>query len=336
MRDTLYFKDDDSRLSFLQGNFITLTNMKEDDIQRIIDYKLSPINVSVHTTNSELRIRMLRNKNAGKIFDILRRFHEANLEMNCQIVLIPEVNDGEELQRTIRDLSTLYPSINSIAVVPVGITKYRNGLDDLEIYNKETASALLNEVAAMQDHYLESHNTRFVFASDEFYCVSNRDIPSYDEYEGFPQYENGVGLMRSFSQELEDALIDLKITNVNEARILIATGKLAEGFIQSISRMIMDRVKGLIIEVVSIRNDFFGETITVSGLVTGNDLVDQIRGRGDYDAIFIPRSMMKRDEDVFLDNLTYDQANFILGRKLKLAPVDGNIFLEMIMKEVRS
>ena len=336
LRDTLYFKDDDSRLSFLQGNFITMTNMNEDDIQRIIDYRLSPINVSVHTTNSELRIRMLRNKNAGKIFDILRRFHEANLEMNCQIVLIPGVNDGEELKRTIKDLSTLYPSINSIAVVPVGITKYRNGLDDLEIYNKETASALLNEVAAMQDYYFGSLNTRFVFASDEFYCISNKDIPSYDEYEGFPQYENGVGLMRSFSQELEDALTDLKITNVNESRILIATGKLAEGFIRSISRMILDRVKGLIIEVISVRNDFFGETITVSGLITGNDLVNQIRGRGDYDAIFIPRSMMKRDEDVFLDNLTYEQANFILDSKLKLAPVDGKIFLEMIMKEVRS
>lgn len=325
MRDTLYFKDDDSRLSFLQGNFITMTNMNEDDIQRIIDYKLSPINVSVHTTNPELRIKMLRNKKAGTIFDTLKRFHEAGLEMNCQIVLVPGVNDGLELKRTISDLSSLYPSINSVAVVPVGITKYRDGLDSLEIYDQESASKLIEQIDEMQHEYLESHGTRFVFASDEFYCVSGKELPEHDFYEGFPQYENGVGLLRSFSYELVEALGGITVTQ-SDKRLLIATGKLATSFMKSMSEMIKDKISGLKIDVIPIKNNFFGETITVSGLITGGDLVDQVKGSEAYDAIFIPKSMMKRDENIFLDNMTFGQANDLLMNRLRLVPVDGREF----------
>lgn len=335
MRDTLYFKDDDSRLSFLQGNFITMTNMKNDDIQRIIDYKLSPINVSVHTTNPDLRIRMLRNKSAGTIFETLKRFHEANLEMNCQIVLVPGVNDGLELDRTIDDLSTLYPSINSVAVVPVGITKYREGLDKLEIYDKTSASILVEQVEELQTKYLKSHGTRFVFASDEFYCVSERELPDYDSYEGFPQYENGVGLLRSFSAEIEDSLIEIQQIKFDK-KLLIATGRLAFNFISEMSKIIAERIPGLKIDVIPIKNNFFGETITVSGLVTGGDLVDQVLEEGFYDAVFIPQSMMKRDENIFLDNMTLSQANDLLNGRLRLVPVDGYEFIKSIMKEVRS
>jgi putative radical SAM enzyme (TIGR03279 family) len=335
MRDTLYFKDDDSRLSFLQGNFITMTNMNEDDIQRIIDYKLSPINVSVHTTNPELRIKMLRNKKAGAIFDTLKRFHEAGLEMNCQIVLVPGVNDGLELKRTISDLSSLYPSINSVAVVPVGITKYRDGLDSLQIYDQESASKLIEQIDEMQHEYLESHGTRFVFASDEFYCVSGKELPDHDFYEGFPQYENGVGLLRSFSYELVEALDGINVIQ-SDKRLLIATGKLASNFMKNMSEMVINKISGLIIDVIPIKNNFFGETITVSGLITGGDLVDQVRGSEEYDAVFIPKSMMKRDEDIFLDNMTFGQASEFLMNRLRLVPVDGREFLESIMKEVRS
>lgn len=335
MRDTLYFKDDDSRLSFLQGNFITMTNMKENDIQRIIDYKLSPINVSVHTTNPELRIRMLRNKKAGMIFETLKRFHEAGLEMNCQIVLVPGVNDDAELKSTIYDLSSLYPSVNSVAVVPVGITKYRDGLDSLGIYDLASASTLIEQIEEMQHVYLDSIGTRFVFASDEFYCVSGKALPDHDFYEGFPQYENGVGLLRSFSTELTEALDDTEAC-LSDKRFLIATGKLAAIFMKSMSDMIRDKISGLTIDVIPIKNNFFGETITVSGLITGGDLVDQVRASGEYDAVFIPRSMMKRDEDIFLDNMTFSQASEFLMNRLRLVPVDGREFLESIMKEVRS
>jgi putative radical SAM enzyme (TIGR03279 family) len=335
MRDTLYFKDDDSRLSFLQGNFITLTNMGEDEIQRIIDYRLSPINVSVHTTNPELRVRMLRNKNAGKVFDILKRFHEVNIEMNCQIVLVPGVNDGDELIRTINDLSTLYPSINSVAVVPVGITKYRQGLDKLDIYDRDTSAKVIMDVEKMQGYFLEKAGTRFIFASDEFYVVSCNKLPEYDEYEGFPQYENGVGLLRSFKTEVEKALEDSSLPDTDQ-KLIFATGTLAYDFIREIAAMIMKRYVNLRIEVVPIRNNFFGATITVSGLVTGRDLVEQVKDYDGFDKVIIPRSMLKRDEDIFLDNITLEQAIDMLGIEIAPSMVDGKELINLIETGVRS
>lgn len=334
MRDTLYFKDDDSRLSFLQGNFITLTNMSEDEIDRIIRYRLSPVNVSVHTTNPELRVKMLKNKNAGKVYEILKRFHEAKLEVNCQIVLIPGINDGEELDRTINDLSNLYPTIESVAVVPVGVTKYRDHLEKLQIFNKDMSLRLLEELDKMQKTFLDKINTRFVFPSDEFYCLSGVNLPEYDEYEGFPQYENGVGLMKSFEYEVQKGLELIGVTQSNKKYVL-ATGTLANGFMNHISKMLTDKIQGLTIEVVPIINEFFGENITVSGLITGNDLVNQLMDYKDIDAILIPKSMLKRDEDIFLDNLTVADIQDRLGIEIIPCEVDGNKFINLLIEEVK-
>lgn len=335
MRDTLYFKDDDSRLSFLQGNFITLTNMSQDDIDRIIQYRLSPINVSVHTTNPELRVKMLKNKKAGKIYEILKSFHKANLEMNCQIVLVPGVNDGDELKRTIDDLSKLYPSINSAAVVPVGITKYREGLAKLDIYDEEKAKDVIRGIEEMQKVYMDKLNTRYIFASDEFYLVSKEELPTYDEYEGFPQYENGVGLLRSFGTEVDEALKKLKTRNVKPEKIIFATGKLAEGFMKDMAKKIEAKFNGLSIKVVAIKNNFFGETITVSGLTTGIDLIEQIKEIDGYDLVIIPRSMMKSDEEIFLDNITLSQAIDKMNKRIIPSKVDGGELIRIIDKEVK-
>lgn len=330
MRDTLYFKDDDSRLSFLQGNFITLTNMSDEEIDRIIKYRLSPINVSVHTTNPELRVKMLKNKNAGKVYEILKRFHEANLEVNCQIVLVPGVNDGEELERTIDDLSMLFPTIESVAVVPVGITKYRKNLEQVRPYDKELALKLLDSIEKMQDKFLEKKATRFVFASDEFYCLTKCKLPSFDNYEGFPQYENGVGLMKSFEYEIDSQLEELKVNKDIKKKYIIATGTLAYDFIIKITNKIKNKFEGIEFTVVPIKNNFFGETITVSGLVTGNDLISQLKSYKNYDAVIIPKVMLKRDEEIFLDNSTIKDIEMELGIKILVSEVDGEKFIDVL------
>ena len=330
MRDTLYFKDDDSRLSFLQGNFLTLTNMSEDDINRIINYRLSPINISVHTTNPDLRIKMLKNKNAGKIFKILKRFYDANLEINCQIVLVPNVNDKEELENTIRDLSSLYPSVASVAVVPVGITKYRENLEKLDVFDKSLSRDLILQINKMQEKYLKELETRFVFASDEFFCVSDEKLPSFIEYEGFPQYENGVGLLRSFKTEIEERLKDnMELKSFTE-RIIFATGTLAYDFIYEISELIMSKFRNLEIKVLPIKNKFFGETITVSGLITASDLIEQLSSLDDYDYVLIPDSMLRNGEDVFLDNISLEKAAKILNKQIYAVPVDGDKLIDII------
>lgn len=330
MRDTLYFKDDDSRLSFLQGNFITLTNMSEDDIERIIKYRLSPINVSVHTTNPELRVKMLNNKNAGKVYEILKRFHEASLEVNCQIVLVPGVNDGKELVRTIDDLSSLYPTIESVAVVPVGVTKYREHLAKLKTYDKESSTKLLEDILIIQEKFLAKMESRFIFPSDEFYCLADMELPSYEDYEGFPQYENGVGLMKSFEYEVEEELEKIKIPIKTEGKFIIATGTLAYEFICDIVNKIKKKFINLELVVIPIENNFFGKTITVSGLVTGIDLINQLRDCKDADKIIIPKSMLKRDEDIFLDNITIDEVEKQLNKKIIASNVDGKEFIEFL------
>lgn len=330
MRDTLYFKDDDSRLSFLQGNFITLTNMSNEEIDRIIKYKLSPINVSVHTTNPELRIKMLKNKNAGRVYEILKRFHKANLEVNCQIVLVPGVNDGSELENTIDDLSKLHSTIHSVAIVPVGITKYRKNLEIIKPFNYETSTKLINTVKSMQDRYLLEIGSRFVFASDEFYCLSKIELPSYNTYEGFPQYENGVGLMKSFDFEIEEVLEGMDSIKHIKYKIIIATGTLAFDYMNKIVSKIKLKFDNLDITVVPIKNNFFGDTITVSGLITGNDLVSQLKGYKDADIIYIPNSMLRNGEDIFLDNLSLEEATKILEIKIKPCIVDGYKFIETL------
>lgn len=335
MRETLYFKDDDSRLSFLQGNFITLTNMSEDEIERIIKYKLSPINISVHTTKPDLRIEMLNNKNAGNVYEILKRFHKAKLKVNCQIVLVPFVNDGNELLRTIDDLSKLYPTIESVAVVPVGITKYREGLFDVTPFDKIMSEDLLNNIEGLQKDYIKSLGTRFVFPSDEFYCLSKREVPTYEAYEGFPQLENGVGLMKSFEYEIDEYLNKIQDPIYSSKKYILATGILAYDFISKLALKIENKFKGLRLQVIPIINNFFGETITVAGLVTGNDLINQLKKYTDnIDGIIIPRAMLKSDEEVFLDDIFLRDAEEKLGVKIIVSNVDGKALLEIFKEEV--
>ncbi len=330
MRDTLYFKDDDSRLSFLQGNFITLTNMSDEEIDRIIEYRLSPVNISVHTTNPELRISMLNNKNAGKLYDILKRFHEVGLVVNCQIVLVPDVNDKDELKRTIDDLMKLHPTVRSVAVVPIGITKYRENLKPVKKFDELMSNEVLDFIEARQIECLESLGSRFVFASDEFYAITRRTLPSTDEYEGFLQIENGVGLMKSFEDEVKDELNKIKSNIVLEKDIIIATGTLAKNFMEKIANIIMERFKGLEIKVVPIINHYFGDTITVSGLITGCDLISQLESFEDIDTIIIPRAMMKSDEEVFLDNMGIEDIRESLKPNVIISKVRGNELVNKI------
>ena len=332
MRETLYFKDDDSRLSFLQGNFITLTNLSDEEIDRIIQYRISPINISVHTTNPELRKKMLNNKNAGRIYEILKKFNEVNIEMNCQIVLVPNVNDKEELSRTLDDLYKLYPNVNSVAVVPIGVTKYRDGLKKVDIFNNKTANDLLNLIESKQSEFLKSIGTRFVFASDEFFVLSNRETPKHDEYEGFPQIENGVGLMRSFQSEVEDELEKIEGKPTLNKEYIIPTGTIAYEFMRKITNLVMEKFDGLNIKVIPIKNNFFGETITVTGLITGNDLIDQLKNEDLKDGILITKSMLKADEDIFLDNVTLEELKERLNTQVTVAKVDGKEFVDIFRK----
>lgn len=335
MRPTLYFKDDDSRLSFLQGNFITLTNLSDEEIDRIIEYRISPVNISVHTTNPELRKKMLNNKNAGKIYDILKRFNSVNIEMNCQIVLVPHVNDGVELERTLTDLSKLYPNVNSVAVVPIGVTKFREGLHPVDTFNKETSTDMIGVIEKVQKKFLKDLETRFVFASDEFYVLADREVPTEDEYEGFAQLENGVGLIRNFQSEVERELEDLEGELLLDREYIIPTGTLAYEFMEKISKLMMANFKGLKIKVIAIKNKFFGETITVAGLLTATDIIDQLKGIDLGDGLIITKDMLKADEDIFLDNITLEGLKEKLGTDIKVVKVDGQEFVDLFKNNMR-
>lgn len=332
MRETLYFKDDDSRLSFLQGNFITLTNMNDEDIDRIVKYRLSPINISVHTTNPELRVKMLNNKNAGKILSILQRFKEADIKVNCQIVLVPQINDGKELERTLTDLSSLYPSVESVAVVPVGLTRYRDNLHRIIPFNKESALGILNLIRNEQNKLKNEIGTRFVFASDEFYALTDEPLPNYEEYEGFPQLENGVGLLKTFEHSIDGELDKIDEKFFSNKKYIIATGTLAEGFMNRIKNKIMEKFIGLELKVVAIENKFFGRSITVSGLITGQDIVSQLKGYKYIDGIIIPKSMLRAESNIFLDDLTIEDIEKRLKVKIIPVEVSGKDFVNLFKR----
>ncbi|MDY2737420.1 DUF512 domain-containing protein [Intestinibacter sp.] len=331
MRKTLYFKDDDSRLSFLQGNFITLTNMSEEDIQNIIKYRISPINISVHTTNPELRAKMINNKHAGKLLETMKRLADAQIEMNCQIVLCPGYNDKEELDRTLVDLSSLYPYVNSVAIVPVGVTRYRENLAKLDIFNYETANQTIDQVHRLQDKYLKELNTRFAFLSDEFYIIAKRPLLNYDEYEGFLQFEDGVGMICKQGTEIVRYLDTLEENDDIEKIVSIATGSSAYEFICDMADKIMKKFKNIKINVYKIVNDYFGHTITVSGLITATDIIKQLDGEDLGEALYITRSMLKGDEEVFLDDITLEQLEQKLNVKVIPCENEGKIFVDKII-----
>lgn len=330
MRKTLYFKDDDSRLSFLQGNFITMTNMGDREINKMIAYRISPVNISVHTTNPKLRQKMLGNRFAGDILNKIHRLAQAEIQMNGQIVLVPGVNDEEELTRTVEDLAERYPSMNSVAVVPIGITKYREGLHPVEIYDAESSKRVIEQVHRMQDVFLKKLGSRFVFLSDEFYVMSGMQRPSEEAYEGYIQLENGVGLMTKMESEFHAFLAFVKHPGVRRT-VSIATGTSAVRFIRNLATILMEKFDGLTINVYSIINEFFGETITVAGLLTAGDLLRQLQGAELGESLLIPRAMMKADEDIFLDNMTLEEFERQLGVPVVLTEADGEMFIRNIL-----
>ncbi len=329
MRDTLYFKDDDARLSFLQGNYVTLTNLNQNDIDRIIQMRLN-INVSVHTTNPELRCKMMHNRFAGEKLDYLRQFAEAGIAMNCQIVLCPGINDGKELERTLTDLGNLMPNIQSVAVVPVGITKFRDGLYPLTLFNKETAGAALDLIEGFQANFLEKYGTRVVFPADEFYVTAERPIPTGKCYEEYSQYENGVGMLRSLADEFESA-IKLADDPPKSRTVSIATGAAAYKFISELVEKAEKKWHNINCNVYKITNHFFGETITVSGLITATDIISQLKDKPLGDALLLTTSMFKRDTDIFLDDMTIPDVEKALGVKVIVTENDGFDLLDKIL-----
>jgi putative radical SAM enzyme (TIGR03279 family) len=321
MRETLYFKDDDARLSFLHGNYVTLTNLNDHDIERIIKMHLN-INVSVHTTNPELRVKMMNNRFAGEKLKYLKMLADANITMNCQIVLCPELNDGEELIRTLNDLADLYPAVQSIAVVPVGISKFREGLFPLKPFTEKTANEALDIIEAKQEEFFEKFGTRLVYAADEFYLKAKREIPDDEYYEDYPQYENGVGLIRVLQKEFFDALDNTDKDNVN-TNISIATGYAASEILIFLIEKAKEKWHNLNCKVYAIKNNYFGENITVAGLITGSDLVEQLKGKELGDYLVIPSVMLKQDSDLFLDDYTVSQVEKELNIKVKVINNDG-------------
>lgn len=340
MRETLYFKDDDSRLSFLQGNYITLTNMSDRDVERIIHMQLAPINISVQTTNPVLRCKMLHNRFAGEKLAYLDRFFEGHVEMNGQIVCCKGVNDGAELERSIRDLSRYLPFMRSVSVVPAGLTKYREGLYPLELYTKEEAKKVIDLIEGYQEGFYEKYGLHFIHASDEWYITAEREFPEEERYDGYIQLENGVGMMRLFMEEFEEAFIELrqKSRDVNKRTMTIATGKLALRTVCEFAERMMELYPGLTIHVYAIRNDFFGEMITVSGLITGRDLVNQLlkyreQGTELGRTLVIPSNMLRMGEKVFLDDMTVQEAEEALGMRLIPTEMSGRDFIRAVMDE---
>lgn len=330
MRETLYFKDDDARLSFLQGNYITLTNMKDKDIERIIYYKLSPINISVHTTNKELRCRMLKNRFAGEALDKIKRLYDAGITMNGQIVLCKGINDGAELENTIHDLSAYIPHMQSVSVVPVGMTKYRDNLYPLEKFQKEDARAVLAIIYKWQDILLKHHGTRFIHASDEWYITAGYPIPDAQEYEGYLQIENGVGMVRSLTDEFQEYLDGLE-GDGRTRKVSLATGVLAAPIITSLMEELKGKYPGINTTVYTIINEFFGNDITVAGLLTGQDIINQLKGKELYDYLILPDVLLRNGEQVLLDDLTVEDIEKALQIKICIVKSDGKSLADAVI-----
>lgn len=331
MRDTLYFKDDDSRLSFLQGNYITLTNMSDHDIERIVTYHLEPINISFHTTNPELRCKMLHSRFAGDALKKVDRLYEGGITMNGQIVLCKGINDGEELERSIRDMSRYLPYLQSVSVVPVGLTKYRDGLEPLEPFTREDAGEVLDIIHKWQDRLYEEHGLHFIHAGDEWYILAGQEMPEEERYDGYLQLENGVGMLRLLENEFEEAYArldgDKKIREVS-----VATGLLAEPYIRKLAERLKEKYPNTAVHVYPIRNEFFGELITVSGLITGQDLVSQLKGRELGERLLLPCNMFRSEESVFLDDVTLDELKETLQVQADIVKSSGQDFIEAIIR----
>ena len=338
MRETLYFKDDDSRLSFLQGNYITLTNMSDKDVERIIKYNLSPINISFQTTNPELRCKMLNNRFAGQALEKVRKFYDAGILMNGQIVLCKGVNDGEELERSIRDLYEYLPYLESVSVVPVGLSKFRDGLYPLEPFTKEDAVMVLDMIHKWQKKAYEEYELHFIHASDEWYLLAEQELPGEANYDGYLQLENGVGMLRLFMDEFSESLEALKEEKSNgkliqKEELSIITGKLSYSTIQEAANQLMEAVEGLKIHVHAIRNDFFGENITVSGLLTGTDIIAQGKKLELGSRMLLPENVLRSGERVLLDDYTVEDLEKTLQVSVDIVKSSGYDFVKTILNQ---
>ena len=330
MRETLYFKDDDSRLSFLQGNYVTLTNMSEYDLDRIIKFHLSPINVSFQTMNPELRCKMLHNRFAGDALKKVDKLYQGGVIMNGQIVLCKGVNDRDELEYSLEKLSEYAPVLQSVSVVPVGLSKYRDGLYPLEPFDREDAEYLIEQVERWQKIMMERHGIHFIHASDEWNILAGKKLPEETRYDGYLQLENGVGMMRLLETEVKERLAGLEGDN-REFTASVATGKLAAPFIQQYMKLIQEKFPNIKVNVYTIRNDFFGERITVSGLITGADLREQLKDKELGEKILIPCNMLRSGEDVFLDDLTVDDIREALGTELVVVDEPGADLVDCVI-----
>ena len=324
MRDSLYFKDDDSRLSFLFGNYITLTNITEHEIERIIKMHISPINISVHTTNPELRVKMMKNKDAGKVLSVIKRFNDAGIKINCQLVLCPGYNDGEELKRTLSDLTELQ-NAECIAAVPVGLTKYRDGLADLVPFNPITAAETIDIIDRYGEECIKKYGSRRIYASDEFYLLAKRQMPDADYYGEFLQLENGVGLWALLLKEATDAIAEEEYKLEQKRKISVVTGVAAYHLITEIVDKCKQKWDNLECKVYKIKNNFFGEKITVAGLVTATDIKEQLKGENLGEELLIPAVMLRKEGDMFLDSITLNELSRDLG--VKITPVDNDGYL---------
>lgn len=339
MRKTLYFKDDDSRLSFLHGNYITLTNLHDEDVDRIIKMHISPVNISVHTTNPELRREMMHNKRAGEVLSYLGRFAEAGISICAQIVLCKGLNDGEELMRTMRDLTKYVPALVSCSIVPAGLTKYREKLYPLSPYSRCECGAVIDAVEAFSDECFEKYGSRLFFCSDEFYLKAERRLPPEEYYEGYPQIENGVGMITSMRTEVMDELEYYDEDHAGEPTkphrtVSIATGVAAYDCINELAQATAKKTGGaLTVKVYKVINHFFGENITVSGLLTATDMLDRLAGEDLGDELLIPKNALKADEDIFLDDMTLDEFSARLGVRVTPTSDTGSDFIAALLGE---
>ena len=344
MRDTLYFKDDDSRLSFLQGNYVTLTNMSDHDIDRICRYHLSPINISFQTMNPELRCKMLNNRFAGEALKKVDTLNAAGIRMNGQIVLCKGVNDGSELEFSIQKLMEYIPNVESVSVVPVGLSKYREGLYPLEPFTAEDAGEVIDLIEKYQRMCMEKYNTHFIQASDEWYILAGREVPEEERYDGYLQLENGVGMIRLLLNEFHDALDRHRKGKNTEKRlhadtgreISLATGKLAFPYLKKMSEEMMQEYPEIVIHVYEITNDFFGEMITVSGLLTGQDIEKQLKGKKLGETLYLPRNVLRSGEDLFLDNYTVADLEKSLQVPVNIVKSSGYDLVEALLGEAFS
>lgn len=332
MRESLYFKDDDSRLSFLFGNYITLTNITEHEVERIIKMHISPINISVHTTNPELRVKMMRNKNAGKVLELIKRFNDAGIKINCQLVLVPDMNDGAELERSLRDLTSL-SNVECIAAVPVGLTKHREGLPQLKAFDQQNAQKTIDIIDSFGNETIKKYGNRRCYASDEFYLLAKRQMPNAEYYGEFLQLENGVGLWSLLKSEADEAfsLCDYEIEN--KRKVSLVTGVSAYPLIWEIVDKALKKWDNLECKVYAVENDYFGHSITVAGLVTATDIIKQLSGKELGDELLIPAVMLRSERDMFLDSITVEELAKELGVPVTIVEVDGYDLVSKISGE---